>query len=223
MHYLKRISRKNSDDAISPVVGVMLMLIVVIIIAAVVSAFAGSATGSGTQKAPSANVEIHVKNGGTPDSSYFTMKVMGVSDPISTRDLKLVTSWTTTNKTDGTSVIGGNATYASLNSASSSSETNKFSVPTGYGNGVDGWATSSSHVPAAQWGNFTLTSGTSCSDSPGSDYSSYKYSGHTGIDPMEAILGGKWVNLRQGDLVTVRLIHSPSGKEIVNQQVVVEG
>ena len=40
MHYMKRFSKKN-DEAVSPVVGVMLMLVVTIIIAAVVSGYAG--------------------------------------------------------------------------------------------------------------------------------------------------------------------------------------
>ncbi|NMB77996.1 MAG: type IV pilin [Methanomicrobiales archaeon] len=45
----------RNDTAVSPVVGVMLMLVVVIIIAAVVSAFAGG-TVSGVKKAPQATI-----------------------------------------------------------------------------------------------------------------------------------------------------------------------
>jgi len=41
--------RRQRDDAVSPVVGVMLMLVVTVIIAAVVSAFAGG-MGSGSEK-----------------------------------------------------------------------------------------------------------------------------------------------------------------------------
>lgn len=46
----------SSNDAVSPVVGVMLMLVVTIIIAAVVSAFAGGALGN-PQKTPQANIQ----------------------------------------------------------------------------------------------------------------------------------------------------------------------
>lgn len=46
---------RKREDAVSPVVGVMLMLVVVIIIAAVVSAFAGG-TVAGTKKAPQATI-----------------------------------------------------------------------------------------------------------------------------------------------------------------------
>jgi len=47
--------RTHGESAVSPVVGVMLMLVVTIIIAAVVSGFAGG-LGSGTEKAPQASL-----------------------------------------------------------------------------------------------------------------------------------------------------------------------
>lgn len=49
--------KRASDSAVSPVVGVMLMLVVVIIIAAVVSAFAGGLSGN-TKKAPQATLKV---------------------------------------------------------------------------------------------------------------------------------------------------------------------
>jgi FlaG/FlaF family flagellin (archaellin) len=55
---------KNNEHAISPVVGVMLMLVVTIIIAAVVSGFAGGVV-SGQQKVPQATIqgEYSISNG----------------------------------------------------------------------------------------------------------------------------------------------------------------
>jgi FlaG/FlaF family flagellin (archaellin) len=144
MHYLKRQKIKNSGDAVSPVVGVMLMLVVTIIIAAVVSAFAGS-TVSGTQKAPSASLEFHVKNTGTPATSYFSMKVLGVSEPISTKNLNLITSWQS-NMTSGNPLTGGSTSSISTG------------YPTGFGNGVGDFS-------GDAWGNFTLESGTTTYDS----------------------------------------------------------
>ena len=44
------------DDAVSPVVGVMLMLVIVVIIAAVVSGFAGNILST-TEKAPQAQIQ----------------------------------------------------------------------------------------------------------------------------------------------------------------------
>lgn len=52
----------NKEPAVSPVVGVMLMLVVCIIIAAVVSAFAGGISG-GTDKAPQITLGAKVVNG----------------------------------------------------------------------------------------------------------------------------------------------------------------
>jgi len=56
--------KKSYENRVSPVVGVMLMLIVVIIIAAIVSAFAGGAV-SGVSKVPQATItaKFSVSNG----------------------------------------------------------------------------------------------------------------------------------------------------------------
>lgn len=49
---------RTHTDAVSPVVGVMLMLVVTIVIAAIVSAFAGGLQ-SNTQKTPNAQISAH--------------------------------------------------------------------------------------------------------------------------------------------------------------------
>jgi FlaG/FlaF family flagellin (archaellin) len=214
----------------------MLMLVVTIIIAAVVSAFAGGAT-SGSQKAPTANVEFHLKNGGNSFNSYFTMKVLGVSDPIPTKNLRVITSWTTTYKDPadttnyGKSFNGGNTTYAGMGGVYITGEqtgtTGTITVPTGYGNGVTEWANDTSHPPGAMWGNFSLSSGTSTYDKPsgyGTEASGiYFYGSSHLLDPMQALLGNKWNNLRVGDTVAVRIMDAKSGKTIVDQNVIVEG
>lgn len=211
----------------------MLMLVVTIIIAAVVSAFAGGSM-TGSQKAPTANVEFHIKNGGTNATSYFTMKVLGVSEPIPTKNLQMITSWTTTNKTDQTTFSRGATSYVGKGGVTVTGEltgvsgtSGAITVPTGYGTGVTAWANDTVHPPGAMWGNFSLSSGTSTYDRPvaygtGSD-GSYSYSGSTTTDPMRAILGTEWNNLRTGDTVTVRLVDVKSGKTIVDQNVIVEG
>ena len=48
---------KKKEDAVSPVIGVMLMLVVTIVIAAVVAAFAGG-LGSDVEMAPTAALDI---------------------------------------------------------------------------------------------------------------------------------------------------------------------
>jgi flagellin-like protein len=56
------IKNERTDNAVSPVVGVMLMLVVTIIIAAVVSAFAGG-LGQSSQKAPQLSIGAEAHNG----------------------------------------------------------------------------------------------------------------------------------------------------------------
>ncbi|WP_281767467.1 type IV pilin N-terminal domain-containing protein [Methanoculleus bourgensis] len=78
------------DDAVSPVVGVMLMLVVTIIIAAIVSSFAGG-LGSSSGKAPVATLGIEMSAG--PNDRNVTIEHLG-GDPLATKDLKIVSSYT---------------------------------------------------------------------------------------------------------------------------------
>ncbi len=80
---------KERESAVSPVVGVMLMLVVTIIIAATVSAFAGGLVGT-TDKAPQAAFDVKINLGYTN-----TMAITHLGgDPIDTSRTKLITSWT---------------------------------------------------------------------------------------------------------------------------------
>jgi len=108
VQYLKKVSGKTGDEAVSPVVGVMLMLVVVIIIAAVVSGFSGGMLGATTQKAPTLNMDVKVINTGSWAGSGFFATVTGVSKPIPTEDIRIVTSWTAAN--GGVPKFGGNTT-----------------------------------------------------------------------------------------------------------------
>ena len=86
---------KKSDDAVSPVIGIMLMLVVTVIIAAVVAAFATGMVGAGTEPAPNAklNVEIYSKYGES-FGTFPTMHISHVSgDPLATKDLMLAFTW----------------------------------------------------------------------------------------------------------------------------------
>lgn len=90
--------RNRSEEAVSPVVGVMLMLVVTIIIAAVVSSFASGVITS-TEKAPSAVLDVKIYSaanvGGTMSKTYapdFTIDHLS-GDALNTADLKLVFTW----------------------------------------------------------------------------------------------------------------------------------
>lgn len=96
-------TRKKSEDAVSPVIGVMLMLVVVIIVAAVITVFATGTVGS-TEPAPIAKLDVEIIHdqpiGGSDSNANWhtgtapTLHLTHVSgDPLDTADLKLSFSW----------------------------------------------------------------------------------------------------------------------------------
>jgi len=76
-------AKRNTEQGVSPVVGVMLMLVVTIIIAAVVSAFAGGLS-TGTSKAPQMTLKATFSN-----STGMTISHMG-GDTINTLTTKFI-------------------------------------------------------------------------------------------------------------------------------------
>ena len=82
----------EDGKAVSPVVGVMLMLVVTVVLAAVVSSYAGGMAGT-QKKAPQASFAVEIRSaettGWTPE---FVMKHLG-GDPVDTDSVKLVTKW----------------------------------------------------------------------------------------------------------------------------------
>lgn len=228
---------KARDGAVSPVVGVMLMLVVTIIIAAVVSAFAGGMTED-TEKAPSGNFKVRIANDGTWGGSNFHVDVLGVSEAIPTKDLKIVTSWTARDGTKG----GASITAAGTTQNNTYYSTYAYHAPLGFGPGVEEWVASGTYKKSQNFGNYSLMAGTRMHNSAAGystttggygispdtryEYSSGTYMlgpGEGRVDAMTAILGEDWNLLQPGDLVNVRFIHIPSGKMILDVNVPVEG
>ncbi|ABS56888.1 hypothetical protein Mboo_2374 [Methanoregula boonei 6A8] len=274
--------KSGNDWAVSPVVGVMLMLVVTIIIAAVVSGFSGGLIGGNNQKAPTLDMDISIANNGYWSGSHFSAKVIGVESGISTQNLKIVTLWSKT-LSNGTQVTGGatilpgttntNLTYQPCTFMEYGVW--QFNSPLGYGTGVNGtswpWqpydppagatlgssynlAPGDSRGSAQQWfGNYNLVSGTTMyaepfgqgegpvGDQAGTAFPvgygintapySYSYGGDGATynfqpgetDEMMAVLGSNWNVLMPGDTVSVRVIHIPTGKTILQKNVIVEG
>ena len=238
------------ESAVSPVIGVMLMLVVCLIIAAVFSGFAGSLVGNGQTDAPSLAMDVSVINTGSWIGSGFFASVTGVSEPISTNDIKLITSWTNSTGGSGGNVsIGssGNNTYCWLGQKTKARIGSKS--PLGFGPGVKGDSAGTNAIKAAaqQFGNYSLTTGTSMMAIPygtasgaaigGSPKSSdtngygvttaytYTYGGNcieTDFDAAEAVLGTYWESLMAGDSVKVSVVHVPSGKTIFERSVTVK-
>jgi hypothetical protein len=257
--------RPSTTHAVSPVVGVMLMLVVVIIIAAVVSGFAGGLVGT-TQKVPNLIMDVKIVNTGYYSTSGFFATVVEISRPIPTQELKIVTSWTITNRTTGGRETGGSTVLPNVNNFNQSiCNPGQWGYPTGEvspfggGQGVV-MVSSSGGTPSAYnnglvisqywWGQFTLVPGTTLSAPAqhgtcmnywwGGDtltvlkganaYGAgqlYEYPFSTNppwIDPVTAVLGPGWNDLRGGDTVNVQVIDIPTNSIIFNKNIqVVEG
>ena len=225
------------EEGVSPVVGVMLMLVVTIIIAAVVSGFAGGLTG-GAQSAPGVVMDISIKNTGLQSTSSFVANVLSVSEPIPTKDLKLTTYWTK-NGQSHTTVSDGSSNVFGWDVGKMPTPS---TAPWGYGNGISEVNTGVPNKFDQQFGNYSLLAGTSLKAMPAGQsggfggaaaasgygldkafaYKDWTYSAGSKVDGMQAVLGEGWEALRTGDVVKVTFTHMPSGKIIVEKNVVVE-
>lgn len=235
---------RDRDDGVSPVVGVMLMLVVTIIIAAVVSAFAGSLS-SDTNKAPAITVETHIVNDGSWGGSGINFAVLAASESIPTKDLRIVTNWKASNGTRGGATVTGpggdtpnTVTYIG---------TKQYHSPLGFGPGVQEWVSSGDFKVEQYFGNFTLMANTNMHSSAFGSMASSSGTGLEkggyGVDPsvrwqytdgtnwetgtdsdgVMAILGENWHHLRPGDIVHVRFVHLPTGSVIYDTDIPVEG
>lgn len=89
---------KKNDHAVSPVIGVMLILVVTVIIAAIVAAFAGG-LGQTSEPAPVASIDVSIDlnydggaGSGGPGPYIFFHHIGG--DTLKTQDLQIVTYYT---------------------------------------------------------------------------------------------------------------------------------
>ena len=226
MSFTKKLQLKRGGEAVSPVVGVMLMLVVTIIIAAVVSAFAGGLTKT-TDNPPSIAMDVAIKNTGYASGSFMTFDVRSTSEPIPTKNIKIVTSYVS-----GSGVAGGNTTGFGINSPNSIINSVFYQSPIGFGSGITAAGSNQVTDPSSgsfdanqNFGNYTLTPGTTMECFPSTSYGTanqYMYS-TISTDGMNAVLGKSWNATRPGDVITVDVIHIPSGKVIFSKDVVVSG
>lgn len=243
---------KRKESAVSPVIGVMLMLVVTLIIAAVVSGFAGGLAGSNAEQSPTMAIDVQIKNTGSWIGSGFFGAVTGVSEPIQTEDLKLVTRWRSASGTSGgATTIGDVPNINCYVGMQIGTVVDNSTAPYGMGPGVSGEVnpTCPFNNGGQSFGNYTLMAGTSMNAVPYGSTSGTAIGGSTGmsddsgygvvtayeytvggnydngqIDPMQAVMGEGWEDLRTGDTVSVSIVHIPSGKTIFDRSVaVVEG
>ena len=90
---------KKSEDAVSPVIGIMLLVVVTVIIAAVITAFATGVVGS-TEPVPVAVLDVEIFSNqenmaGLSGPELFITHISG--DAVDTNNIELRTSWTHKN------------------------------------------------------------------------------------------------------------------------------
>lgn len=164
-------------------------------------------------KTPTASIETTVASGTDGYVNVFRMNVNGVESAISTGDLKLVTTWTSTNATTGKKVGNTTTIMREMNKDNYSVQASgAYNAPLGFGSGVTGAVktsgSASSPYPTGQYfGNYTLIPGT--------------YLRNNGADSMEALFGKNYRDLKRGDTVTVELLYIPTGTAVYSKEVTV--
>ncbi|WP_157199070.1 type IV pilin N-terminal domain-containing protein [Methanolacinia paynteri] len=197
--------RDFSSEAVSPVIGVMLMLVVTIIIAAAVSAYAGGMV-SDQKETPTAQLDVELKSEGTYPKLVFTH--LG-GDSLDTSELKIITYFHDITRTiDGTTLTGiyKHTTDGSLNPMDPENYFDAADYETGNGSLIsnNGYpCTISNGEPVKYWGNSTMMPGDIYTTIDQASLRSVITVGTVGDEPIE-----------------VEIIHIPSGKTIFSGEVI---
>ncbi|MBN1165499.1 MAG: type IV pilin N-terminal domain-containing protein [Methanospirillaceae archaeon] len=188
-----KLNRWN-DEAVSPVVGIMLMLVVTLILAAIIGGMTGNMAQT-QKKPPQLVIEAKcVNDGGTggPDS-FLDLSVLSVSEGIKTGDLKILTEWESGSGASNRTMVTGGIPNAG-----------ERTYPLGSGPGVF-------DDSKRDFGNYTLIAGTRMNVNR--TYSD---------DGMNVMLGDNWKSLQTGDTVRIQVVHIPGGAIIVDKEITVE-
>lgn len=206
---------KRREDAVSPVIGVMLMIVVTIIIAAIVSAFAGDLSGGNDKKtAPMASIQCQIvvtqsTTAGYPQNAVFTMKHIS-GDAINTQYLRIIVSRTNTYGTplqqrtgipgyaaSGFTNLTGSSVSANVPYLTDAKAGDVGSTQTNFGNYI--W------VPGQ-----VITTGNAAG-----------FTGITGIT-LPVTASSQDSNFKPGDIINIKLVDTNTQKTIVDQDVTVQ-
>jgi len=217
----------TNEEGVSPVVGVMLMLSVTVIIAAIVSAAAGGFSGT-KDKAPSAILEVHFyENRSYGSFSAPAMTIEHVSgSPLQTKDLSITTYFRNESgqlikgSLPGEKSVPGNDAWIESGFTSGTysgvmfiNDQDRFGSPLqSSGSGYKSWFGNASAVLMA--GDVLVTPAQYCGPeephiNPGLNYI-------LNFDTTDPASG-----FQDGAVVTVKIVHVPSGQVIFNKDVVV--
>ena len=202
---------QNNSKATSPVIGVMLMVVVTVILAAAVSSYS-SGMVSTSSTAPTAVFDVKIEKDAIGDMgpdypfSYISIKEI-TGDAIQTKDLKIITIDAGNNVTE---VLpnSGNTDYSYSGTWNNTTYTEYRTGTSPYlNNPSDGYFGTS---PDKDFGNYTVKSGVVMVAD--------EYNNYVGTTGMEAMFS-EWNSVKDGDWVTVRIIHIPSQKVIFQTEV----
>ncbi len=225
---MQKIRMIKDSSAVSPVIGVMLMIVVTVILAAAVSSYSnGMMTNAKVAPAGAFDVEIAKDidaNMNNVDSmSYISIRQI-TGDPIKTGDLKIVTinpqargeyqvrevlphvANTHTPYYTGAMPIWNVGKL--INSSSEDTFFGDYTLEPGKRMLADGYSNYKQNV---EWNP---------------DEGRYEYNGFPAdpedpncyIDGMQAMFAD-WDNVKSGDFVTVKFVHIPTGKVIFDTEV----
>lgn len=233
----------ENSDAVSPVVGVMLMLVVTIIIAAVVSGFAGGLAGN-TQTAPNAVFDVEIKslaNAGAMapwGSGYYTptMTIEEISgESIPTKDLSITLMYTNNSGSifsgslNSEAYVTGESGFASfgLNQACGVlyiNDQTRFTDSTivDKGGASSAWFGNTSAILMP--GDILTTAAGFCGNckdnaGPNDPHNNPSMNYLLGCDVLkQREVGG----FGTGSVVNVKIMHTPSGKVVYSKDVIVK-
>jgi len=188
---------KHNDSAVSPVIGVMLMIVVTIIIAAIVSAFAGDLSG-GQSTAPVASIQCSIVKSDAGNTTLTMTHLSG--DPINTADTRIIVSYKDAN---------GNPKQARTSGSSVSivnSEGNTVTVTVPYlADPREGSLTVADSLTNISYGNYVWNAGQVITTGNAAGFS--------------AILGVAPSDVSIGDSFNIKLVDTNSQKTIFEKDV----
>lgn len=209
--------RGRDNDAVSPVIGVMLMIVVTIIIAAIVSAFAGGFSDQ-QKKTPSSQIEVTlrqaVNSSGFPAPQLiFTHKG---GDPVATSDLMIVTHIDgQKHVTDGSLDYENAANHFAASQVGGVWPATHFTSNDGY---PCKWRMNTRTCdPTGMWGNFTLLNGDILTMNVDDPNTLASVLGTANIGTASLYNNN---NAGKNIPVQIEIIHIPSGRVISSSELV---
>ena len=214
---------KKSDDAISPVIGVMLMLVITVVIAAVITMFATGVVAD-TEPAPTAVLDVKIYDyyqsiPGTGGPDFHITEISG--DALDTSNLEIRLSWTHDGKSYFSTYSADSFAakyHGGIDSALGKREQPMYVKATGGKgpNGLDNYFGDVFLKPG-----LTLTATADCLPSGSNEKSKFM---DIIFNNGEIISTGKGIMdaLPEGTAVNVMILHVPSNKAIYDKEVFVQ-